>query len=78
MGDAILQSAIFDSATVYNQWTVFPEDFDPVASGLTLVMSPTGDLDADDAFDADDVDMLASKIGRAGLHRGGCPTPRST
>ena len=53
---------VLDWVAVYNQWTVFPADFDPAAAGLTLVMSPTGDLDADDAFDAADVDMLANKI----------------
>ena len=57
-----LSSAIADSSTIYNQWTVFPSDFDPVARGLKLEVSPRGDLDADDVFDADDVDMLASKI----------------
>ena len=62
-----LEFAIFDSATVYNQWTQFPPGFDPFASGLTLVMSPAGDLDADDALGATDVDLLAKRIG--GLYR---------
>ena len=31
-----LQLAVFDSTTVYNQWTVFPDEFYPVAKGLTL------------------------------------------
>ncbi len=62
----ILSASFHDPSTgfcFYNQWTVFPSDFDPVAAGLTLVMSPVGDLDADDAWDADDVDILANKIG---------------
>ena len=37
------------------------------------MMSPTGDLDADDALDADDVDMLASRIGRRGSRAGWLP-----
>ena len=61
-GSVSLSSAIFDSAT-YNQWTVFPEEFDPVATGLNLLISPAGDLDADGVLNAADVDMLASKIG---------------
>ena len=80
LGDVqdISSSSFYDNSTgfsFYNQWTLFPSDFDPVATGLTLVMSPVGDLDADDAWDADDVDMLASKIaGAAGLTRIGCRT----
>ena len=66
LGDATaVQSAIFASSTIYNQWTVFPSGFDPVAAGLTLIVSPEGDLDADDALDAADVDMLVNKIGRS-------------
>ena len=62
-----LSSSTVDAATSYNQWTVFPLGFDPVLQGLTLVTSPTGDLDADDALDADDVDMLADKISIRGV-----------
>ena len=51
---------IFDSTTIYNQWTTF--DFDPIAAGLTLVMSPAGDLNANDALDAADVDQLTKKL----------------
>ena len=60
-----LHSATVDPHTIYNQWTIFPGGFDPVAAGLTLAVSPTGDLDADDVWDADDVDMLTEKIGSA-------------
>ena len=60
---ARLDSAEFDSATIYNQWTTFPEGFVPSAAGLTLMVSPAGDLDANDVLDAADVDMLADKIG---------------
>jgi hypothetical protein len=31
---------LFDLRTVYNQWTMFPVGFDPVAQGLTLAPSP--------------------------------------
>jgi uncharacterized protein YjbI with pentapeptide repeats len=54
-----LSSATFDAATVYNQWTIFPQNFNPIAAGLTLVISPPGDLDADDRLSAADVDMVA-------------------
>lgn len=37
--------------------------FDPVLVELTLVLSPIGDLDADDSVNSDDIDLLASKIG---------------
>ena len=58
-----LTSATFSPESVYSQWTVFPERFDPAAAGLMMVMSPTGDLDANDTLDAADIDMLANKIG---------------
>ena len=53
-----LSTATFDTATVYNQWTVFPDEFDPAAAGLTLRPSAIGDLDADEALDVDDIDVL--------------------
>ena len=57
-----LDHALFDSETTYNQWTVFPDDFDPVAEGLTLVESQAGDFDASDALDVNDVDWLGAKV----------------
>ena len=60
---ATLTLTKFSSESVYNQWTEFPAGFNPKVAGLTKVMSPEGDLDADDALDAADVDMLANKIG---------------
>ena len=57
-----LQSAILDSTTIYNQWTRFPSEFDPAEAGMTLVPSPTGDLNADDALDMTDVDWLTNRI----------------
>jgi hypothetical protein len=41
---------------------VFPAGFEPRSAGLTLVLSLAGDLDADDAWDADDGDRLAARI----------------
>jgi hypothetical protein len=58
-----LASASVDAATVYNQWTKFPADFDPTTAGLALVISPAGDLDADDVLAGEDIDLLAIKIG---------------
>jgi uncharacterized protein YjbI with pentapeptide repeats len=51
-----VESAFFDSTTAYSQWTVFPEGFDPVAAGLTLVPSMAGDPDADGVLSVADVD----------------------
>ena len=63
---ATLTLAKFSSESVYNQWTVFPAGFNPKVAGLKKVMSPKGDLDADDALDAADVDILAIRIGGRG------------
>ena len=41
---------------------MFPATFDPVEAGLALVVSPIGDLNANNALDANDVDMLASRL----------------
>ena len=55
-------SASLNSSTVYNQWTVFPPDFDPLGAGLTLIPSPAGDFDANDNLDVDDLDSLVDRI----------------
>lgn len=57
-----LQFAQFDSTTVYNQWTVFPDDFDPASAGLTLVRSPVGDLNADGLLNGADIDAIGFRI----------------
>jgi uncharacterized protein YjbI with pentapeptide repeats len=57
-----LETAIFTATSVYNQWTVFPAGFNPGAAGLTLMVSPVGDLDADNMLNTADIDLLASKI----------------
>ncbi len=54
--------AMIDTQTVYNQWTKFFYGFDPQAAGLTFVASAAGDLDANDALDAVDVDALVEKM----------------
>jgi uncharacterized protein YjbI with pentapeptide repeats len=59
---ANLSSAIVDTTTVYNQWTVFPPEFNPTEAGLRVSVSPPGDLDGDDSLMAADVDILAIKI----------------
>jgi uncharacterized protein YjbI with pentapeptide repeats len=56
------QSVTYDATTIYNQWTVFPTNFDPVAAGLTLMSSMAGDLDANDVLDGADIDSLATRI----------------
>ena len=57
-------SVIFDSATTYNQWTVFDifGEFDPVQAGLSLNLSPAGDVNADDSIDLADVVSLVDRI----------------
>ena len=62
IGARNLGSALFDSETSYNQWTVFPNGFDPTVTGLTLVTSPTSDFDASDALDGNDIDWLSEEI----------------
>ncbi|MCA9212054.1 MAG: pentapeptide repeat-containing protein [Planctomycetales bacterium] len=46
----------------YNQWTVFPSRFDPVAEGMILIESPAGDFNADGMLDVQDLDELADRI----------------
>ena len=46
--------------TTYSRWTVFPNDFDPEVAGLTRVTSLTGDFDASDSLDANDVEYMAT------------------
>ena len=59
---ASIRRAILTSDTVYNQWTVFSDDFDPKSAGLTLVTTPLGDIDADGSFNVDDLNLLSTKI----------------
>ena len=53
-----LATAVFDSATIYNQWTWFPDSFDPARAGLTFVESPAGDFHPDEMLDSRDIDLL--------------------
>ena len=62
LSSANIESAEFDTATVYNQWTAFPEGFDPVAAGLTYELSPVGDFNGDDRLDAADLYRLKYPI----------------
>ena len=47
---------------IYNQWTIFPNRFDPVAEGMVLVESPAGDFNADGLLDIQDLNELADRI----------------
>jgi uncharacterized protein YjbI with pentapeptide repeats len=69
-----LESAVVDSGTVYNQWTIFPDDFDPVAAGLTLEPSLIGDIDADGRLTPRDVELLECRI-RFGCYGATPPGP---
>ena len=51
-----------DKSAIYNQWTLFPARFDPIASGLTLVESAAGDVDADGDLDVSDINDLSARI----------------
>ena len=62
---ATLSATMFDSASIYSQWTIFPADFDAVSQGLTLVVSPPGELDGNDGLTAADVDVLALRLREA-------------
>jgi uncharacterized protein YjbI with pentapeptide repeats len=55
-------SIIFDTSTIYNQWTMFPAGFEPAAAGLTFVPSPIGDFNADDMLDHADLKILREGI----------------
>ena len=57
-----LQSATFSFDTVYNQWTKFPSDFDPVASGLRFEATQVGDFDANGVLDIDDLNLLTDDV----------------
>lgn len=59
-----LASATFDETTRANQWTVFPDEFDPVAAGLTIIQSPLGDFDASGTVDFEDVGLLEARLSR--------------
>ncbi len=47
---------------IYNQWTVFPSRFDPVAEGMILIESPAGDFNADGLLDIQDLNELTDRI----------------
>jgi uncharacterized protein YjbI with pentapeptide repeats len=62
LGASDLASAVFSSRTMYNQWTAFPDGFDPTAFGLTLMLSPLGDMAANDVLDVADIEMLQQRL----------------
>lgn len=57
-----LPTAIFSSGTIYNQWTVFPADFDPQSVGLTRIESVPGDFNADRVIDVADIELLQRQV----------------
>jgi uncharacterized protein YjbI with pentapeptide repeats len=57
-----LDAAVFSTETTYNQWTIFPDGFDPSAFALTQVISPPGDLDGLDGLTSADVDLLGKRL----------------
>jgi hypothetical protein len=57
-----LTSVLFNPETVYNQWTLFPDGFEPSEAGLTFVASPPGDFDGNDVVNDSDVDLLGRRI----------------
>ena len=57
-----LDLTIFNSGTTYNQWTAFPDGFDPLAAGLTFQRSPEGDFDTNGGLDAVDIQILSERI----------------
>lgn len=61
LGDVTFVRPKFDD-TLYDQWTVFPAEFDLANStGLVFVSSPVGDFDGDDGLTAADLDLLARR-----------------
>ena len=57
-----LSSAIVNPDTVYNQWTIFPNNYDPVAAGLTRLSSAVGDFNANNELDLSDIELLMERI----------------
>lgn len=66
-----LTGAMFDASTFYDQYTRFPDNFDPNEYGLTFVETAVGDFDGDGSFDVDDLDVLyyAVELGRSAYQR---------
>lgn len=66
--NAVLESAnnvvnaVFSDRTAYNQWTVFPESFDPQFHGLTFKLAGAGDLDGLDGLSPVDLDLLNARV----------------
>jgi hypothetical protein len=59
---AHLSSAVFSPDTTYNQYTLFPPEFNPIAGGTACVGSPAGDFDGDNFLAGSDVQILTSQI----------------
>lgn len=50
-----LNSAQVNSDTIYNQWTTFVGEFDPVAAGMTRIETAQGDFNANTTLDVEDL-----------------------
>ena len=59
-----LNPQMFDSASRYNQWTVFPDGFDPVGAGLDRIDWIIGDFDTDQTLGIGDLDRLVALVAR--------------
>ncbi len=61
LSGANIRDTVFDSSTIYDNWTVFPEGFDPVAHGLTYREADRGDYNGNARIDPEDFDILRIK-----------------
>ncbi|MCA9152722.1 MAG: pentapeptide repeat-containing protein, partial [Planctomycetales bacterium] len=57
-----VEQAIVDETTTYDQYTVFEESFDPVASGMTFKPSADGDFNGDGKLDHGDLLTMRQMI----------------
>ncbi len=60
--NSTFDAAIFDSATTYNQWTTFPDGFDPVTASLQFRPSSDGDFHVDGILNSIDIDLLTARL----------------
>ena len=61
-GRVTFDDVSFSTGTTYNQWTIFPVDFDPERYGLTLEHSQPGDLDGREGLTVTDLAYLSRRI----------------
>jgi len=61
LADTAFADTVRAELATYNQWTVFPEGFDPMGKRFVLIESSKGDTDGDGSLDIDDLDVIASR-----------------